>query len=107
MAEEEAASATTEKAIRIQRVFINLLDSYSSRNIGKFLSNCVLGASLEDITEEEEEEDEYKSTILDASLAKLKEGTFQIVGTLSKPESPRPDFAMETYCVSAGRAQEG
>uniref|UniRef100_A0A8D0NSN1 Adenylate kinase 7 n=2 Tax=Sus scrofa TaxID=9823 RepID=A0A8D0NSN1_PIG len=107
MAEEEAASATTEKAIRIQRVFINLLDSYSSRNIGKFLSNCVLGASLEDITEEEEEEDEYKSTMLDASLAKLKEGTFQIVGTLSKPESPRPDFAMETYCVSAGRAQEG
>lgn len=70
----------------------------------QFLSNCVLGASLEDITEEEEEEDEYKSTMLDASLAKLKEGTFQIVGTLSKPESPRPDFAMETYCVSAGRA---
>ncbi|XP_047652322.1 adenylate kinase 7 isoform X1 [Phacochoerus africanus] len=99
MAEEEAASARTEKAIRIQRVFINLLDSYSSRNIGKFLSNCVLGASLEDITEEEEEEDEYKSTMLDASLAKLKEGTFQIVGTLSKLESPRPDFAMETYCA--------
>lgn len=34
MAEEEA----TEKVIRIQRVFINLLDSYSSGNIGKVSS---------------------------------------------------------------------
>uniref|UniRef100_A0A7N9CH12 Adenylate kinase 7 n=1 Tax=Macaca fascicularis TaxID=9541 RepID=A0A7N9CH12_MACFA len=37
------------------------------------------------ITEEEEEEDENKST------------TLEIVGTLSKPASPRPDFAVETY----------
>ena len=35
MAEEEEGVAPAEKAIRIQRVFINLLDSYSSRNIGK------------------------------------------------------------------------
>ncbi|XP_070955739.1 adenylate kinase 7 isoform X3 [Macaca nemestrina] len=97
MAEEEETAAPTEKVIRIQRVFINLLDSYSSGNIGKFLSNCVVGASLEEITEEEEEEDENKSTTLEASSTKVKEGTFQIVGTLSKPASPRPDFAVETY----------
>uniref|UniRef100_A0A5F9C355 Adenylate kinase 7 n=1 Tax=Oryctolagus cuniculus TaxID=9986 RepID=A0A5F9C355_RABIT len=102
MAEEEDGAAPTEKIIRIQRVFINLLDTYSSRNIGKFLSNCIVGASLEEITEEEEEEEESKSAILEASLAKLKEGTFQIVGTLSSPESPRPNFAVETYSVSPG-----
>ncbi|XP_027956927.1 adenylate kinase 7 isoform X1 [Eumetopias jubatus] len=97
MAEEKEVIAATEKVIRIQRVFINLLDSYSSGNIGKFLSNCVVGASLEEITEEEEEEDENKSTMLEAASAKLKEGAFQIVGTLSKLESVQPDFAVETY----------
>ncbi|KAM7156990.1 adenylate kinase 7 isoform 1-T1 [Molossus nigricans] len=95
MAEEDVA-ARTEKVIRIQRVFINLLDSYSSGNIGKFLSNCVVGASLEEIPEEEEEEDESKSAMLDASSSRLKEGTFQIVGTLSTGK-PEPGFALETY----------
>ncbi|XP_059039039.1 adenylate kinase 7 isoform X2 [Mustela lutreola] len=97
MAEEEGTAAATEKVSRIQRVFINLLDSYSSGNIGKFLSNCVVGASLEEITEEEEEDEENKSALPEASSVKLKEGTFQIVGTLSKLESVQPDFAVETY----------
>ncbi|XP_032143373.1 adenylate kinase 7 isoform X2 [Sapajus apella] len=97
MAEEEETAAPAEKVLRIQRVFINLLDSYSSGNIGKFLSNCVVGASLEEITEEEEEEDENKSAMREASTTKVKEGTFQVVGTLSRPDSPQPNFAVETY----------
>ncbi|XP_033295519.1 adenylate kinase 7 isoform X2 [Orcinus orca] len=97
MAEEEEVAVRTEKVKRIQRVFINLLDSYSSRNIGKFLSTSVVGASLEEITEEEEKHDEDKSAMPEASSANLKEGTFQIVGTLSTLETPCPNFAMETY----------
>ncbi|XP_054422919.1 adenylate kinase 7 isoform X2 [Pteronotus mesoamericanus] len=97
MAEEEEAAARPEKVIRVQRVFINLLDSYSSGNIGKFLSNCVAGASLEEITEEEEEEDESQSALQEAPSSKLKEGTFQIVGTVSAPGVPGPNFAVETY----------
>ncbi|XP_026976647.1 adenylate kinase 7 isoform X2 [Sagmatias obliquidens] len=97
MAEEEEVAVRTEKVKRIQRVFINLLDSYSSRNIGKFLSTSVVGASLEEVTEEEEKHDEDKSAVPEASSANLKEGTFQIVGTLSTLETPCPNFAMETY----------
>nr|XP_042117069.1 adenylate kinase 7 isoform X2 [Peromyscus maniculatus bairdii] len=96
MAEEEVP-VVAERVLKILRVFINQLDTYSSGNIGKFLANCVAGASLEEIAEEEEEEDETKSAAPEASTAKVKEGTFQIVGTLAKPESVRPDFAVETY----------
>lgn len=73
----------------------------------QFLSNCVVGASLEEITEEEEEDDENKSAMPEASMPKLKEGTFQIVGTLSKLDVPRPEFAVETYCVSPGGLLRG
>ncbi|XP_021100207.1 adenylate kinase 7 isoform X6 [Heterocephalus glaber] len=97
MAEKEEVAARTEKVLRSQRVFINLLDTYSSGNIGKFLASSVVGASLEEVTEEEEDEDENKPTAPETLSAKQKEGTFQIVGTLSKPKSIQPDFATEMY----------
>ncbi|XP_020862978.1 adenylate kinase 7 [Phascolarctos cinereus] len=94
--EEEETVAPTEKIVRSQLVFLNLLDTYSGKNIGKYLSNCMVGASLEEIPEEEEDV-ESKSAGLEGSAAKSKEGTFQIVGTLSSPECKPPEFAMETY----------
>ncbi|XP_074069133.1 adenylate kinase 7 isoform X2 [Macrotis lagotis] len=94
--EEEEIISPPEKITRSQLVFLNLLDTYSGSNIGKYLSNCIVGASLEEITEEEEEEgDENKSTGLEGLGP--KQGTFQIVGTLSNTECKPPDFALETY----------
>ncbi|KAF5917233.1 hypothetical protein HPG69_000002, partial [Diceros bicornis minor] len=69
-----------------------------------FPSNCVVGASLEEITEEEEE-DESKSAMQEASSAKLTEATFQITGMLSKPENLRPSFAVDTYCLATNGCQ--
>ncbi|NXF01473.1 KAD7 kinase, partial [Smithornis capensis] len=75
-----------------RRVFLNHLDSYSGRNIGKYLSSCIVGASLE----KDEEEDENGSAV----PGNPKEEVYQIVGTLSKPGSTKPRFALETYAVS-------
>ncbi|NXX54559.1 KAD7 kinase, partial [Scopus umbretta] len=65
----------------------------------QYLSRCVVGASLESIGEEEEEEDENNSAAEVSS--RPKEGVYQVVGTLSKPESTKPCFAEETYAVSS------
>lgn len=63
----------------------------------QYLSSCVVGASLESV-EGEEEESENRS---EAEVSRRpKEGLYQIVGTLSKPESIKPCFAEETYAVS-------
>uniref|UniRef100_A0A8C8VII8 Adenylate kinase 7 n=1 Tax=Pelusios castaneus TaxID=367368 RepID=A0A8C8VII8_9SAUR len=64
-----------------------------------YLSNCVVGASLEEVGEEEEEEDEITSAI-DVTFSKPKEGAYQLVGTLSKTQNMKPDFAQETYTIS-------
>ncbi|XP_065694065.1 adenylate kinase 7 isoform X2 [Patagioenas fasciata] len=81
-----------------RRVFLNHLDSYCGRHVGEYLSRCVVGASLES-TEEEEAEDENKSAVEVSS--RPKERVYQIVGTLSEPESTKPYFAEETYAVSS------
>ncbi|XP_043405017.1 adenylate kinase 7 isoform X2 [Chelonia mydas] len=101
-AEEEAVAVTAaEGTFRSQRVFLNHLDSYSGSSIGKYLSNCVAGASLEEVGEEEEEEEDEIMSVIDVTLSKPKEGAYQIVGTLSKAQSMKPDFAQETYTISS------
>ncbi|NXM64274.1 KAD7 kinase, partial [Illadopsis cleaveri] len=80
-----------------RRVFLNHLDSYCGRNIGEYLSTCVVGATLES-QDEQEEGDENGS---DAEFPTASGEVYEIVGTLSKPESTTPLFAKETYAVSS------
>ncbi|NXT54249.1 KAD7 kinase, partial [Pluvianellus socialis] len=91
------AAAMAAGPARSRRVFLNHLDSYCGRSVGEYLSRCVVGASLESIGEEEEEEDENNSAAEVSS--RPKEGVYQVVGSLSKPESTKPHFAEETYAV--------
>ncbi|NWS34832.1 KAD7 kinase, partial [Polioptila caerulea] len=82
-----------------RRVFLNHLDSYCGRSIGEYLSTCVVGATLESPDEEEEEDENDSDEVPTAA-----EDVYEIVGTLSKPESTNPRFAKETYAVSSREA---
>ncbi|XP_013392761.1 adenylate kinase 7 [Lingula anatina] len=74
-----------------KRLFINHVDCYEGRNIAKFLSSCVVGASLEEMEEEEEDARSVDS----ATLARPKEGCYEIIGTLKNKEAKKPDFVKE------------
>ncbi|NXF91297.1 KAD7 kinase, partial [Eubucco bourcierii] len=95
--------AMAAESERNRRVFLNHLDSYCGLNVGEYLSKCIVGASLESLREEEKENEEEESE--NNSSAEVssgpKEGIYQIVGTLSKPESAKPSFAEETYANSS------
>ncbi|XP_039568628.1 adenylate kinase 7 isoform X3 [Passer montanus] len=89
-----------EEAPPGRRVFLNHLDSYCGRSIGEYLSTCVVGATLES-PEEEEEGDENDSAV---GVLTTAGEIYEVVGTLSTPESASPPFAKETYAVSPREA---
>ncbi|XP_068110888.1 adenylate kinase 7 [Hyperolius riggenbachi] len=93
MAEEAA------RPVRAKRVFINGLDSYVARNLGQYLSTCLAGASLEEVGEGGEEEENLSAQEEEAA-SKSKQGLFQIVGTLSNPLGKKLGFPVETYAIS-------
>lgn len=74
-----------------KRLFLNHVDSFQTSNLAKFLSQCVVGASLDEIEEEEEEETEED----DKKQLKLKEGTYQIYGTMKDETQKKPEFIKE------------
>ncbi|XP_020343290.1 adenylate kinase 7 [Oncorhynchus kisutch] len=91
MAEEEV-----EKIIHhTKRIFINNVDSYASTCIAKFLSACVVGASLVETDEPEVEEGEERLSKDDHP--KVKDGTFQIVGTIANKNERRPSYVLDEY----------
>ncbi|XP_035269685.1 adenylate kinase 7 isoform X1 [Anguilla anguilla] len=91
MADEDEASSHQTK-----RVFINRIDSYSSKCIAKFLSTCTVGASLEEARDAEMEEEE--DSLSKEQKSKVEKGTFEIVGTVSsKDEKKNFSFATEEY----------
>ncbi|XP_002738748.1 adenylate kinase 7-like [Saccoglossus kowalevskii] len=91
MAEETASSEKPQSKL----IFVNQLDCYGGKNIGNFLSQCLVGASLEEI--EEEEDDRSVDTDI---LQKPKEGTFQVVGTAKDQSTQKPDWAKDVILTT-------
>ncbi|KAL4237761.1 Adenylate kinase 7 [Mactra antiquata] len=74
-----------------KRLFVNHVDQYHGKNLSKYLSRCVVGASLD----EPEEEDDAKST--DSFIPPPKEGCYDIVGTTKEkgPNVATPEYVKE------------
>ncbi|XP_016418087.1 adenylate kinase 7a isoform X3 [Sinocyclocheilus rhinocerous] len=70
---------------RTRRVFLNNIDSYSSKYIAQFLSSCVVGELLNDGEEEDKHELSSEAT------------RCQIVGTVANKEAKKLRFASDEY----------
>ena len=57
------------------------------------MSQCVVGASLEEIEDEEEDAASVASGDLGASVP--KEGCYEVIGTVKDKNSRKPDFLKE------------
>ena len=61
----------------------------------QFLSQCVVGASLEEIEDEEQPEEEEEEEKEEAP----KIGVYEIIGTVKDPSKPEPSFVKEIVKV--------
>lgn len=89
-------SKSRGEGLPIRRVFISHVDSYVGRNIGEYLSQCVVGESTEPLDLEEEEEGEEQD-----GFSQAREGTYQVVGSLSQTQQQPPPFVLETVQASS------
>ncbi|XP_032883499.1 adenylate kinase 7 isoform X1 [Amblyraja radiata] len=94
MAGDGDESSVLPEKIRSKRIFINYLDSFVARYVGKYFSNAVVGSSLEDQHEDEEQNEEEATS---AKSVQVVKGKYQVVGTLKNPEEKKPDFAFEVF----------
>ncbi|XP_056333136.1 adenylate kinase 7 [Danio aesculapii] len=88
------ADKSEEKPQNSRRVFINNVDTYTSKNIARFLDLCVVGASLVFAGEADVEEEDDR---LHDDQAEIKDRTFQIVGTVSSQTEEKCSFIAEQY----------
>lgn len=58
----------------------------------QYLSECVVGATMEDVDEEAEE-------IEEGEMPKKKEGTFEVYATTTEKDSKKPEFVKELFNV--------
>jgi len=93
-----------EPALKIQskRVFINHVDTYVGRNISKVISQCAVGATLEEPDEEEEDEDAPEP--FDKVDPTKKEGMYRVIGTLKDPTAEPPSYLAE--CVQVEKRDD-
>ncbi|CAG5133561.1 unnamed protein product, partial [Candidula unifasciata] len=74
-----------------KKVFLNHIDCFQGKNIGKFLSGCVVGATLDPAGADDRAR---AASVLTDDMKSNKE-IYEIVGTAKDRDKPKPDFAKE------------
>ncbi|XP_014676631.1 PREDICTED: adenylate kinase 7-like [Priapulus caudatus] len=71
-----------------KRIFVNNVDLFTGKNIGKYLNGCFPGASQQPL----DAEDEEAASVRSYEASSPQEGTFDVCGSLSHREGGRPPW---------------